>query len=343
MRMPPGWDGLKTIEEIWKVDQAIQIVICTTYSDRSWKEIQDSLTERERWMVVKKPFDQIEVLQLAHSLTSKWDLKKAADLREDALELIVASRTEQLTAALQTNSDFLNHVSHEMLTPMNGIIGYLDLLSEPYTEEEGKEYIAEAHGCSEDLLRLIHQVLAYNEAGSDELRPQTAVVDLRAWIPGLVDEVLMKKLAEKSLDFNVNVDHAIQTLYHLSTNIIGKVMSILLGNAVKFTQLGSVEVIVTPSDQDSSDLLFKITDTGVGLSEEQIKLVDIPFTQIDGSFARTNDGIGIGLPLARRLLSIIGSHLEFEPRPGGGTCASFEVTAVVGAQINQTKDEIYVG
>jgi signal transduction histidine kinase len=104
-----------------------------------------------------------------------------------------------------------------------------------------------------------------------------------------------------------------------------------------------VEVIVTPSDENSSDLLFKITDTGIGLSEEQIKLVDIPFTQIDGSISRTNDGIGIGLPLARRLLSLIGSYLEFEPRPGGGTSASFEVTAVIGAQIDQTKDELSVG
>src|SRR5687767_10442884 len=64
MRMPPGWDGLTTISRIWEVDPAIQTVICTAYSDRSWDEIQATLTQRDRWLVLKKPFDKIEVLQL---------------------------------------------------------------------------------------------------------------------------------------------------------------------------------------------------------------------------------------------------------------------------------------
>lgn len=335
MRMPPGWDGLKTIKEIWKVDNSIQTVICTAYSDKSWKEIQDTLTDRDRWMVVKKPFDQIEVLQLAHALTTKWDLKKAAELREDGLEQIVKARTEQLSAALQTNSDFLNHVSHEMLTPMNGILGYLDLLCEPCSEEEEAEYVLEAKGCGEDLLRLINQILAYNEAGADEMKPLTTSVNLHHWLPGVANDAIQEQAREKGLNFSVSVAADIQNLYHMPENIVGRVLTILVENAIKFTQSGTISLSVEPSDRGASDLLFKVSDTGVGLSEEQLKLINIPFAQIDSSYSRSNDGIGIGLPLARRLLSLIGSNLKFESTGVDGSCVSFYVTSVVGMAIDQ--------
>ena len=333
MRMPPGWDGLKTIEEIWKVDSNIQIVICTAYSDRSWKEIQRSLTERDRWLVVKKPFDQIEVVQLAHALTSKWDLQKAADLRTEGLEQIVGSRTEQLSAALQTNSDFLIHVSHEMLTPMNGIFGYLDLLSEPNPESEKIEYVSEARECSEQLLRLVNQVLAYNEAGSDEVTPVNKAVNLNAWLEGILDEDLRESAAEKKLSIEIQIDPTIRSQYHMPTNVVEKVLLLLLENAIKFTQAGVVEISVEPSGRDPSNLFFKVSDTGTGLTPEQVELVKIPFAQIDSSLTRSNDGIGIGLPLARRLLKVIGSHLEIESLENEGTCASFHVTSVLGEQV----------
>ena len=335
MRMPPGWDGLKTIEEIWKVDDSIQIVICTAYSDKSWKEIQDTLTDRDRWMVVKKPFDQIEVLQLAHALTTKWDLKKAAELRADALEQIVKARTEQLTAALQTNSDFLNHVSHEMLTPMNGILGYLDLLSEPCDDDEETEYVKEAKGCGENLLRLINQILAYNEAGAEEVKPLTASVNVHDWLPGIANDAIREDAQKKGLHITVKVAPDIQNHYHMPENIVGRVLHILVENAIKFTQSGTITLIAEPSDRSSSDLLFKVSDTGVGLSEEQLKLINIPFAQIDSSYTRNNDGIGIGLPLARRLLSLIGSSLEIESTGVDGSCVSFHVTSVLGMAIDQ--------
>ncbi len=78
MRMPPGWDGLTTIQKLWEADPALQIVICTAYSDRSWIEVQDALRERARWLVLKKPFDKVELLQMAHVLTHKWELERAA-------------------------------------------------------------------------------------------------------------------------------------------------------------------------------------------------------------------------------------------------------------------------
>lgn len=325
MRMPPGWDGLQTIEEIWKIDDSIQVVICTAYSDRSWKEIQQRLDQRDRWMVVKKPFDQIEVLQLAHALTKKWDMTKEAQIRQSALEQMVEARTEQLTAALQTNSDFLDHVSHEMLTPMNGILGLLDLLNESDLEHEDKETVAETKQCAENLLRLLNQVLAYNEAGSKEIKPANTTVVLNEWLPKIINEKLRKSAAEKELALSTNIDSEVPKETHIPANIVQRVLAILVENAIKFTKSGSINICVRQSNHHPSALCFEVSDTGIGLKAEELQLLQIPFAQVDGSLARTNDGIGIGLPLTRRLLNLIGAELEIKSLPGEGTSISFTI------------------
>jgi two-component system NtrC family sensor kinase len=96
MRMPPGWDGLETIEHLWRVQPDLQIVICTAYSDHSWNEITQRLRPRDRLLILKKPFDNVEVCQLAASLTEKFHLSTVARLKMEQLEQLVADRTSEL-------------------------------------------------------------------------------------------------------------------------------------------------------------------------------------------------------------------------------------------------------
>lgn len=127
MRMPPGWDGLETIKKIWEVDPDIQMVICTAYSDYSWEQIQDALGETDQLLILKKPFDLVEVSQLAAALTAKWRLSRQARIQLDQLEEIVKQRTlelrqsnEQLRAEIQQRQqaeDRLHHNAyHDALT-----------------------------------------------------------------------------------------------------------------------------------------------------------------------------------------------------------------------------------
>jgi two-component system NtrC family sensor kinase len=97
VRMPPGWDGVETIRRLWQVDPDLQIVICTAYSDRSWEEITASLGASDRFVILKKPFDVVEVIQLAHSLTRKWSL---AHESKDHLEELT-QKIEELTRELR--------------------------------------------------------------------------------------------------------------------------------------------------------------------------------------------------------------------------------------------------
>jgi len=105
MRMPAGWDGVETIEHLWRIDPQVQVVICTAYSDHSWDEVLTRLDVRDQLLILKKPFDTIEVRQLANTLTVKWDLTRMAALKMDTLEEAVQERTRELSRtndALQT-------------------------------------------------------------------------------------------------------------------------------------------------------------------------------------------------------------------------------------------------
>ncbi|HMG54545.1 MAG TPA: ATP-binding protein [Kofleriaceae bacterium] len=109
MRMPPGWDGLETIERLWQVDPDVQIVICSAYSDHSWSDLRTRLGARESLLILKKPFDTLEVVQCAHALTTKWTLARRLRAHVDELEATVASRTQQLVRA---NAELAEHI-HE--------------------------------------------------------------------------------------------------------------------------------------------------------------------------------------------------------------------------------------
>jgi two-component system, NtrC family, sensor kinase len=100
MRMPPGWDGAQTIEKLWEVDPNLQVVLCTAYSDYSWEELSRRLTRRDSLLILKKPFDNVEVLQLAHALTRKWVLARKGEWAVSDLQIAVSERTKELATAL---------------------------------------------------------------------------------------------------------------------------------------------------------------------------------------------------------------------------------------------------
>ena len=91
MRMPPGWDGLTTIQKLWEVDQELNIVICTAYSDYTWEEIRSALRQHKRWLVLKKPFEKIEALQMADALAERWTIAAFARRRIAELEAALAA------------------------------------------------------------------------------------------------------------------------------------------------------------------------------------------------------------------------------------------------------------
>src|SRR5437879_7222061 len=101
MRMPPGWDGVQTVEQLWRVDPDVQVIICTAYSDYSWEQILERLGANDRLLILKKPFDTAEVCQLALALTEKWQLARHAHLKLSQLKSMVEEQTRELMTSNQ--------------------------------------------------------------------------------------------------------------------------------------------------------------------------------------------------------------------------------------------------
>ena len=130
MRMPPGWDGVETIKEIWAVDPQLQIVICTAHSDYSWDEMLGTLGVEDRLLILKKPFDTIEVAQLASALTTKWDLTRRAESKVSRLEAAVHERTKELAVANEELTALVHEVTrlamHDALTGLPNRLLFAD-------------------------------------------------------------------------------------------------------------------------------------------------------------------------------------------------------------------------
>jgi DNA-binding LytR/AlgR family response regulator len=121
--MPPGWDGIETIGRLWQVDPNLQIVICTAYSDYSWSDIRTKLGSSDNLLILKKPFDNIEVIQLAHALTRKWLVSRQAHIKLEGLDAVVALRTQELRRANEAlTQEFSDRLSSTLMHPFVGVL-----------------------------------------------------------------------------------------------------------------------------------------------------------------------------------------------------------------------------
>jgi signal transduction histidine kinase len=323
MRMPPGWDGLTTIGRLWEADPEIQTVICTAFSDRSWEEIQAALTARERWLVLKKPFDQIEVLQLAHALTEKWKLSRLAALKVEALERMVHARTLDLQNAHRVAHEFLANANHELLTPMNGLCGFQDLLADTPLTEEQREYLQEARTACASLLRLMHRILDFNRTEAGTLAVEPVDFSPATLLKGVAEEYAAAAAA-KGIRLQIDTSRLAPERWHGPETILRKALAPLVDNALKFTPQGLVTLAVEPH---APGLALSVIDTGVGLTPQQLEWILIPCAQVDGSLTRRTSGMGLGLLLARRLTQAMGGELTLNGKPNQGVTARFTVKA----------------
>jgi two-component system, sensor histidine kinase and response regulator len=326
MRMPPGWDGVETIEHIWQDDPDLQIVVCTAYSDYSWREVLARLDARDRLLILKKPFDAIEVYQLASAMTKKWEMTKQAAFKMSRLEQAVEERNRDLTEAKETaeranraKSDFLATMSHELRTPLNSIIGFSELvLAEtmgPLGNEQYRGYIGTVLESGQHLLQLINDILDLAKAEAGKLILQEEDVDPHSAVESAC-RIMNHRLQEFGLTL---VNRLPKNLPSLRTDELKlkEVLLNLLSNAVKFTPPGGRIEIST--SVDASGLGITVADTGIGIAPEDFDKVFEPFGQVDGTLSRRHAGTGLGLPLVKAIMELHGGSLRLESEVGVGT------------------------
>ncbi len=197
MRMPPGWDGLETIENLWYVDPDLEVVICTAYSDHPWEDVSRRIGNTDKLLILMKPFNSIEVVQLAHSLTKKWNLTRSVKLQIESLAYSVSQRTAELretsdllkeniarriqeimkdqpqgdaAAAFRQKEEFLTIMSHEILTPMNELVDKVSLLFDSPLNPGQQEHVKTIQRCAQDLLALHNDMHEFMTGRKQETR-----------------------------------------------------------------------------------------------------------------------------------------------------------------------------
>ena len=259
----------------------------------------------------------------------RWRLR-ASERERARLEALVAERTaelgvarDQAEAANRAKSTFLAHMSHELRTPLNGVIGYAQVLLKDSTlSATQRERVAIVHGSGTHLLHLINEVLDFSkiEAGRIE-RSDTA------FHPGqLLREITSlheSAAVAKGLTFAVTLPAALPEFVSGDAQKLRQVLDNLISNAVKFTRHGRVEFALTRLGGDT--WTFAITDTGVGLSPEDLAQLFQPFAQA-ASRPAGESGTGLGLVITRRLVQLLGGELTVESQPGRGSRFAFNVT-----------------
>jgi signal transduction histidine kinase len=343
VRMPPGWDGVETVQRIWKEFPELEVVLCTAYSDYSWDEIVERLGQCGRLLILKKPFDNIEVRQLACALTEKWTLEGAARWKLDDLERMVTDRTQELAeltkglsqaklaaeSANRSKSEFLANMSHEIRTPLSSILGYSDLIHDECALPVVLERVSIIRRNGEHLLRIINDILDLSKIEADRIDLERIPVSPRA-IVAAAAAVIEPSAAAKGLAFEVRQAGLVPETVCTDPTRLTQVLVNVLNNAVKFTDLGSVtltwSLIEKPSEE--SRLLFEITDTGIGMTPVQLANLFKPFVQADNSTTRRFGGTGLGLTISRKLARLLGGEIAADSHAGAGSC--FSVTIATG-------------
>jgi two-component system, sensor histidine kinase and response regulator len=352
VRMPPGWDGVETTSKIWEKYSDLQVVLCTAYSDYSWEEMLRRVGYSDRLVILKKPFDNIEVLQLAITMTEKWRLYQESKNRLEDLEKIVQERTlalksanldltsanlrlaagtekaQQLAdtaiAASDAKSGFLANMSHEIRTPMNGVIGMIDLLLDTNQTAEQQGFAKTIRSSAYSLLFIINDILDFSKIEAGKMTFEKVGFDLREIVKNTI--TLMGTLAKaKGLKLNYDIHQDMDTDLLGDPTRLRQVLLNLLSNAIKFSEAGTVflEIVRTSEIEDEVELSFSVHDSGIGISEETQKKLFLSFTQADASTTRKYGGTGLGLAICRKLVELMGGAIEVSSALGKGSTFKF--------------------
>ncbi len=258
-------------------------------------------------------------------------IKKSIDL-EESREYLSETKL-QAEEATKAKSRFLANMSHEIRTPLNGIIGTIDLLKHTRLSLEQEELMLSLKSSSTHLLEIVNDVLDISKIEADKLELFEGPCNLNTIIQQVI-AINTPRISglKKNIALTASVNKNVEAEIIADESRIKQILINLVGNAVKFTDNGSVELLVSATliDESLQELNFEVKDTGIGISEKNIDTLFVPFTQIDSTATRKHSGTGLGLSICRKIIEEMGGRIWIESELGKGSSFKF----IIPVQIN---------
>jgi diguanylate cyclase (GGDEF)-like protein len=262
-----------------------------------------------------------DLADMAHAFNS---MMEALEQREQELR---AARDNALRFA-KLKADFAATVSHEIRTPLNGVIGTLDMLKAGRLDPEQKELLGLAWDSSQYLLELINNILDFSRLEAGRMAVDDSDFALQPLLDGIL-KIFQRQAAEKNVPLTAHIAPNVPTALRGDAARLRQVLINLLGNALKFTERGSINVSVERSS-DGRQLCFAIDDTGIGIAEDQQATIFDSFTQADTSTTRRYGGSGLGLAICKQIVHLLGGEIGVNSSAGQGSRFWFAIPCRTG-------------
>ncbi len=254
-------------------------------------------------------------------LTSR-DVSLEHQSRELKKNISIAQKSAEI------KQQFLANMSHEIRTPMNGIVGMTEFLIKTPLNETQQDYVQTIKSSADSLLNIINDILDFSKIEAGKLSIHPTPVNIRKFA-GEAPKVFAALVKQKRLDFNLFIDNSLPEYINIDAIRLNQVLSNLLSNAIKFTTYGKVTLRVLPQKitHDQVLLRFEVQDTGIGIPEEEQKKLFTPFTQIDSSLTRSQEGTGLGLTISHRIVELMEGEMGIISNKGEGSLFWFTIPA----------------